>query len=109
LDARQDCLAEIQRCIRAANARRRDQKLLDFLDRFKTTSGAYCFVGKLTAKTMGNWRLGDVLIALETPVGACIYTTDGHYDALCLAVRSKRFGGYLPRSISSAQIPPESS
>jgi len=37
------------------------------------------------------WALGDVIIALEAPDDALIYTTDNHFDVLCAALGKRRF------------------
>jgi hypothetical protein len=42
------------------------------------------------------WRLGDLIIALEAPEDAAIYTTDGHFKVLCEALGKELF----PDSVS---------
>jgi hypothetical protein len=37
------------------------------------------------------WRLGDLIIALEVPEDAAIYTTDGHFGILCKALGKELF------------------
>lgn len=37
------------------------------------------------------WALGDVIIALEVPDNALIYTTDNHFDVICTALGKRRF------------------
>ncbi len=37
------------------------------------------------------WALGDVIIALEVPDDALIYTTDNHFDVICEVLGKKRF------------------
>ena len=37
------------------------------------------------------WHLGDVIIALEMPDDAIIYTTDGHFDLICSALGKQVF------------------
>ncbi|MFQ6044531.1 MAG: hypothetical protein ACE5PV_27070 [Candidatus Poribacteria bacterium] len=37
------------------------------------------------------WSLGDVIIALETPDDAHIYTTDRHFDLICSVLGKQRF------------------
>jgi hypothetical protein len=37
------------------------------------------------------WALGDVIIALEAPDDALIYTTDNHFDVICAALGKRRF------------------
>jgi hypothetical protein len=39
------------------------------------------------------WHLGDVIIALEAPDDAKIYTTDGHFDLICSVLGKQLFGG----------------
>jgi len=36
------------------------------------------------------WALSDVIIALEAPDDASIYTTDNHFDVLCDALGKRR-------------------
>lgn len=46
------------------------------------------------AKALGEqtcWSLGDVIIALEVPEDAHIYTTDRHFDLICSVLGKKRF------------------
>ena len=37
------------------------------------------------------WSLGDIIIALETPDDAHIYTTDRHFDLICSVLGKQRF------------------
>ena len=39
------------------------------------------------------WHLGDVIIALEAPDDAFLYTTDGHFDLICSVLGKQLFGG----------------
>jgi len=51
-------------------------------------------VNKDVTKAKGErtcWAFGDVIIALEAPDDALIYTTDNHFDVLCATLGKKRF------------------
>jgi hypothetical protein len=37
------------------------------------------------------WALADVIIALEAPKDALIYTTDGHFEVICQAIGKQLF------------------
>ena len=46
------------------------------------------------AKALGErtcWALGDIIIALEVPDDALIYTTDRHFDIICAALSKQMF------------------
>ncbi|MCI0490435.1 MAG: hypothetical protein L0229_27900 [Blastocatellia bacterium] len=69
--------------------------MLKVLDRMKNAAGDYDFANKLTPRTKGNWWLGDLLIALESPHYCAIYTTDGLFEALCDALGKRLYVGYM--------------
>lgn len=99
-------VAAVEGAMRAAPSRRKDSKLLTMLDRMKDTkTGKYDFIQKLTPRTRGNWAMGDLLIALETPLYLQIYTTDRHYETICVALGLTRFPGFLPGRLQHP--PPE--
>jgi len=37
------------------------------------------------------WKLGDIIIAMETPKDALIYTTDKHFKTICTALGRKLY------------------
>ena len=37
------------------------------------------------------WHLGNLIIALEAPDDAKIYTTDGHFDLICSVLGKRLF------------------
>ncbi len=93
LDQRKPEVHEAEAAMRTA--RRKDKRLLAILDRLKSGS-EYDFLGKLKVTTRGNWALGDLLITLETPPDASIYTIDRHFHVLCRALRRRLYKGYHP-------------
>ena len=82
--------------VRAAIVKEKDCNLLKILDSLKNDRGEYDFIGKLKVNTRGNWSLGDLLIALETPSDAHIYSDDRHFNVLCKSLGKQRYPGYLP-------------
>ncbi|MBI1923263.1 hypothetical protein HYR99_03330 [Candidatus Poribacteria bacterium] len=93
----------VEEFVQAASMREQDQNLLKILERLKDKDGRYDFLGKLKPNTRGNWALGDLLIALETPSDVHIYTTDQHYNVLCQALGKRRYQGYLPHRDESSK------
>lgn len=84
LDAHSEDVASAEDAFRACESRKRDDRLLKFLGRFPQRHGSR--FQKLRTNTRGNWCLGDLLIALETPSDVAVYTTDKHFDVLCQAL-----------------------
>jgi hypothetical protein len=59
-----------------------------------STLAALRRVNKDVTKAKGErtcWALSDVIIALEAPDDALIYTTDNHFDVICAALGKRRF------------------
>ncbi len=82
---------------KATCAEGRDKKLLNFLDRLKGKDGGFDFLGRLPMYKEHCWRLGDLLIVLESPEGAAIYSTDRAFAVLTRALDKRLYRGYLPR------------
>ena len=66
-----------------------DKHLKKSLERY-WTEGEFSFK-RLDQKQ--DWHLGDLLIALEAPSAAMIYTKDHHFDLLCRVLGLSRFAG----------------
>jgi len=96
LHDRQAAVHTVEVHLHSAAARERDGRLMTMLERMRNMDGQYDFLVKLTPTTRGNWALGDLLIALETPKEAAIYTTDKHYGILCRALGKSRHKAYTP-------------
>ena len=90
LDQRQEAVGAVHEAMAKCEARRRDDRLVLILTRLRTNKGEYDFMRRLKVNTRGNWCLGDLLIALETPSNVAIYTEDRHFEIIC---------GVLPRGI----------
>ncbi len=88
-------IAKVELAMGTAKAIEQDKRLLKILGRMKVNGREYDFIGRLKATTRGNWALGDVLIALETPSDVAIYTTDKHFTVICRALVRERYHGYL--------------
>lgn len=78
----------------STKARGRDDKLLKALGWLKDEAGRFDFANKLQTYKLWNWALGDLLIALETPEGVAIYSTDRAFRILSLALEKPRHSGY---------------
>ncbi|MDQ3815738.1 MAG: hypothetical protein M3347_17630, partial [Armatimonadota bacterium] len=102
LDDNRRSVLRAEECVQEAKAREKDKNLLKVLGALKDDDGEYDFLGKLKTNTRGNWTLGDLLIALESPPDAHIYTTDKHYGPLCRALKKHRSQGYQPMSRADA-------
>ena len=96
LHQHRDQVRSVEETIRETSMPGRDDNLLKVLDELKNEDNEYDFLGKLKQDTRGNWTLGDLLIALETPADVEIYTTDRHYNVLCPALGKRLYDGYLP-------------
>lgn len=94
LQDHKDKVASCEAAMRQSKFKRKASPMLKVLDRMKNT-GDYEFANKLTQKTKGNWWLGDLLIALETPPIFAIYTTDGLFEALCAALSKRLYAGHM--------------
>ncbi len=78
----------------ATKAQGRDDRLLKVLERLKGKDGVFDFKDKLGQYKAWNWALGDLLIALETPGGVAIYSTDRAFRILTQALDKPRHLGY---------------
>ena len=86
LSAHRERLLQIQQAMESAPRDKVDQRTLSALRR----------VNADVTKALGErtcWALGDVIIALEAPDDALIYTADGHFEVI-----SKAIGKQLYRS-----------
>jgi hypothetical protein len=95
LEERSDKVRLCEDAMRQPKFRRKAAPLLKVLDRMKNDEGDYDFANKLTPRTKGNWWLGDLLIALESPPICAIYTTDGLFEALCDALGKRLYVGHM--------------
>lgn len=78
----------------ATLAQGRDDKLLKVFKYLKDDDGSFDFSVKLGKYKVWNWALGDLLIALETPEGVAVYSTDRAFRIHCRALRKPRYIGY---------------
>lgn len=95
LQERKDEVRAAEDSFQREKHRYQDVRLLDVLASVKTKNGEYDFENKLGSRR--GWALGDLLITLETPLRVQIYTTDRHYNVICIATGRQRYPGYLPR------------
>lgn len=95
LEERSDKVRLCEDAMRQPKFRRKAAPILKVLDRMKNAAGEYDFANKLTPRTKGNWWLGDLLIALESPPICAIYTTDGLFEALCGALGKRLYVGHM--------------
>lgn len=82
--AHQEQLTAIQQAMEAASGERVDKRTLSALRRVNTD----------LTKSLGEqtcWALGDVIIALEAPQDALLYTADGHFEVICQAIGKRVF------------------
>lgn len=79
---------------KATQAQGRDDKLLKFLGRLKGEDGRLNFLGRLPRYKSWCWRLGDLLITLESPGDTAIYSTDRAFKILTRAVGRHLHQGY---------------
>jgi hypothetical protein len=87
---------------KSTKARGRDDKLLQGLEWLKARDGSFDFPTKLATPKRWNWALGDLLIALETPEGVAIYSTDRAFAILCRALEKPRHEGYRVPGLEKA-------
>ena len=87
---------------RSTKAQGRDDKLLKALGWLKAKDGSFDFPTKLATPNRWNWTLGDLLIALETPDGVAIYSTDRAFTILCRALEKPRHEGYRVPGVGQA-------
>lgn len=73
----------------------KDPQLLRTLGWLKGDDGNYDFVNRLRVPKRWNWALGDLLIALEAPSGAAIYSADRSFSILCRALGKTWYTGKL--------------
>lgn len=78
------------------SASKRDNRLLNILTKAKDINGNLDFKNQLSYNSKSIWALGDLLISLETPDYAEIYTTDKHYVHLTTSLGKKLYQGYKP-------------
>jgi len=95
LDERRDGVRAAEQAMTQAAAHQRDESLLKILGRLKRKDAEYDFIEKLRPTTRGNWHLGDLLIALETPEGVSVYSRDKHFGVLCPALNKPQYRGSL--------------
>ena len=79
LSAHREQLLTIQQAMESAPKEKVDQRMLSALRKVNTD----------VTKALGErtcWALGDVIIALEAPDDALIYTADGHFEILTKAI-----------------------
>ncbi len=72
----------------------RDDKLLRVLGWLKSGTGGFDFLNRLKDYKLWNWALGDLLIALESPEGVAIYSTDRAFGVLTSALEKPHYSGY---------------
>ncbi len=97
LDQHKEQVQQAEQAMHQAKVKEgKDKDLLAILCRMKNKQDDYDFPNLLRPNTRNNWRLGDLLITLETPTDTAIYTTNRHFDVLCAALGRKRYQGYLP-------------
>jgi hypothetical protein len=78
----------------------RDKPLVSLLKRLKTPNGEFDFLKRLSPKTKGNWHLGDLLITLECPDYAFIFTTDRHYTLHTRCLGKKLFNSRIGAALN---------
>lgn len=84
LSDHQDELRHIETAIANAAPEIKDTRALAALQRInKDVSLA---LGERTC-----WAIGDVIIALEAPVDALIFSVDPHFEVICVALKKQRF------------------
>ena len=84
LSAHQEQLTIIQQAMETAPLEKVDRRTLSALRR----------VNADVTKTLGErtcWSLGDVIIALEAPQDALLYTADEHFEVICRAIGKRVF------------------
>ena len=86
LEEHRDEVAGVATAMAQAPSRRKDKLLLGILAKLRDDGGVYQF-SRLTPKTRGNWHLGDLLIALESPSDCTVLSLDRHFEVLCPALR----------------------
>jgi hypothetical protein len=95
LQARKDTVGRLEQALITAPADVKDRRLIAVLQSFKNVHGEYDFQSKFDRSRTSNWRLGNLLIALEAPRESSIYTTDPHFNVLCAALDKPRYIGPL--------------
>ena len=95
LNNRRDRVHAAEQAMTRAAAHQRDESLLRILGRLKREDGEYDFIGKLRPTTRGNWHLGNLLIALETPEGISVYSRSKQFGVLCPALNKPQYRGTL--------------
>ncbi len=95
LERRKSQVARVEEEMKGSTkAKGRDDKLLKVLGWLKAKDGNFDFSSKLEKPKRWNWALGDLLIALETPKGVAIYSTDRAFTILCRALEKSYYRGY---------------
>ena len=74
-----------------------DRNLRKALRQYRSGKVTAFDFSRLKQRQSGDWRLGDLLIALEAPEGSQIYTCDHHFDLLCRVLGTTRFTGVASR------------
>ncbi len=95
LEDRRERVVRVEEEMRkTTKAKGRDDKLLTALKWLKDKDGRFDFHGRLRDYRVWNWRLGDLLIALETPEDVAIYSSDHAFVVLTRALGKPRHRGY---------------
>ncbi len=84
LSAHSEQLLQIQQAMESAPREKVDQRTLSALRR--VNADVTRALGERTC-----WALGDVIIALEAPEDALIYTADGHFEVISKAIGKKLY------------------
>lgn len=84
LSGHQKKLIAIQQAMEKAHREKVDRRTLSALRR--VNADVTRALGEQTC-----WALGDVIIALEVPQDALLYTTDKHFDVICQAIEKQVF------------------
>ncbi|MEM1176699.1 MAG: hypothetical protein AAGM22_00015 [Acidobacteriota bacterium] len=105
LEARESQVTKVEQEMSAAPSKGgRDDKLLKFLQRLKANDGSFDFTGRLPKYRQKCWYLGDLLIAMECPDGAAVYSTDRAFPILCKALGLAHHMGYRsPAPLGSSE------
>ncbi len=84
LESQKPKLSRIENTLAGLPMAQRDQRAFSALQRIQTD----------ITKTLGErtcWALSDIIIALESPEDARIYTVDEHFRSICLALGKSLF------------------
>lgn len=94
----EDRKAQVARIVvemrKATRSQGRDDKLLKVLGWLEDKDGDFDFSNGLRQHKLWNWALGDLLIVLESPADAAIYSTDRTFAILTRALGTQLYRGY---------------